>query len=38
LLLYLLDRPAKRVLARSAQDDGADLTDVPEGLARPQTV
>ena len=38
LLLYLLDRPAKRVLAHTAQDDGADLTDVPEGLARPQTI
>ena len=36
VLLYLLDRPARRVLARTAEDDGADLTDVPEGLARPQ--
>jgi proton-dependent oligopeptide transporter, POT family len=35
VLLFLLDRPAKRVLARTAQDNGADLTDVPEGLARP---
>jgi len=37
VMLYLLDRPAKRVLAHTAQGDGADLTDVPEGLARPQT-
>jgi POT family proton-dependent oligopeptide transporter len=36
VLLYLLDRPARRVLARTAEDNGADLTDVPEGLARPQ--
>ena len=35
VMLYLLDRPAKRVLAHTAQGDGADLTDVPEGLARP---
>jgi POT family proton-dependent oligopeptide transporter len=37
IMLFLLDRPAKRVLAHTAQGDGADLTDVPEGLARPQT-
>jgi POT family proton-dependent oligopeptide transporter len=36
VLLYLLDRPARRVLARTAEDNRADLTDVPEGLARPQ--
>lgn len=36
VLLFLLDRPARRVLARTAEDNGADLTDVPEGLARPQ--
>jgi POT family proton-dependent oligopeptide transporter len=35
VLLFLLDRPARRVLARTAEDNGADLTDVPEGLARP---
>jgi len=35
LLLYLLDKPARRVLAHTAQDDRQDLTDVPEGLARP---
>ena len=36
-LLYLLDRPTKRILARVAEDPGpADLTDVPEGLARPR--
>jgi hypothetical protein len=31
-----LDRPARRVLARTAEGNGGDLTDVPEGLARPQ--
>jgi proton-dependent oligopeptide transporter, POT family len=36
VLLYLLDRPAKRVLARTAEDSRLDLTDVPEGIARPQ--
>ena len=36
VLLFLLDRPARRVLARTAEGNGADLTDVPEGLARPQ--
>ena len=37
VLLYLLDRPTKRVLAsadRRAGDD--DLTDVPEGIAKPR--
>ena len=38
-LLYLLDAPTKRVLADAAHpDDGADLTDVPAGLARPRNV
>lgn len=38
-LLFLLDRPARRVLARAAEDHrDPDLTDVPEGLARPQNV
>jgi POT family proton-dependent oligopeptide transporter len=36
VLLYALDRPAKRVLARTAEDNRSDITDVPEGLARPQ--
>jgi POT family proton-dependent oligopeptide transporter len=36
VLLYLLDGPAKRVLAHSARDRSDDLTDVPEGIARPQ--
>ncbi len=36
VLLFLLDRPARRVLARTAEGNGGDLTDVPEGLARPQ--
>jgi POT family proton-dependent oligopeptide transporter len=36
LLLHLLDRPTRRVVARAADADRADyLTDVPEGLARP---
>jgi proton-dependent oligopeptide transporter, POT family len=36
VLLYLLDRPTKRILARAAEGPGVDdLTDVPEGLARP---
>ena len=36
-LLYLLDRPTKRILARAADGrDADDLTDVPEGLTRPQ--
>jgi proton-dependent oligopeptide transporter, POT family len=36
VLLYLLDRPTKRVLARAQTRLAADLTDVPEGIARPQ--
>ena len=36
VLLYALDGPAKRVLARTAQGNRGDLTDVPEGIARPQ--
>ena len=37
LLLFLLDRPTKKVLAQAAQPTGVDeLTDVPEGIARPQ--
>lgn len=39
LFLYLLDRPTKRVLARAADRGGdGDLTDVPEGIARPANV
>jgi POT family proton-dependent oligopeptide transporter len=35
-LLYLLDQPTRRILARSgARDRSDDLTDVPEGIARP---
>ena len=35
-LLYLLDRPTKRILAQAAEHPAADdLTDVPEGVARP---
>ncbi len=35
-LLYLLDAPTRRVLARAAEGSaGDDLTDVPEGIARP---
>ena len=35
-LLYLLDRPTRRILASAAERWPAnDLTDVPEGLARP---
>jgi len=37
VLLYLLDRPAKRVLARTVDENRADLTDVPEGIARAQS-
>jgi POT family proton-dependent oligopeptide transporter len=33
--LYLLDNPTRRVLARAAERRDTDLTDVPEGLARP---
>jgi len=37
ILLHLLDAPTKRVLARAGTPPprGDDLTDVPEGLARP---
>ncbi len=39
VLLYLLDRPTKRVLARVSDEmRNEDLTDVPEGLARPRNV
>jgi POT family proton-dependent oligopeptide transporter len=35
-LLYLLDAPTRRILARAAERPRrGDLTDVPEGLARP---
>jgi POT family proton-dependent oligopeptide transporter len=35
-LLYLLDAPTRRILARAGERGPADdLTDVPEGLARP---
>ena len=36
VLLYLLDGATKRVLADAAERPDTDLTDVPEGLARPQ--
>ena len=37
VLLYLLDRPTRRILAQAAQLPAVDdLTDVPEGIARPQ--
>jgi len=37
VLLFLLDRPTKKVLAMSAPHRSTDdLTDVPEGIARPQ--
>jgi POT family proton-dependent oligopeptide transporter len=36
VLLHLLDKPTKRVVARAGNEPRADdLTDVPEGLARP---
>ncbi|HEX8256367.1 MAG TPA: peptide MFS transporter [Allosphingosinicella sp.] len=39
VLLYLLDRPTRRVLAGAAEQPGVDdLTDVPDGLARPRHV
>ena len=39
VLLFLLDRPTKRVLGDAAHpDDDRDLTDVPAGLARPGNV
>ena len=35
-LLFLLDKPTKRVLARAAEEpQPADLTDVPEGIGKP---
>jgi POT family proton-dependent oligopeptide transporter len=35
-LLYLLDSPTRRILARAGErPPNSDLTDVPEGLARP---
>ena len=36
VLLYLLDGPTKRVLAQAQPPASDDLTDVPEGIARPQ--
>jgi POT family proton-dependent oligopeptide transporter len=37
VLLYLLDRPTRRILAQAGQLPAVDdLTDVPEGIARPQ--
>jgi POT family proton-dependent oligopeptide transporter len=36
ILLYLLDRPTRRILAQAQQSGVVDLTDVPEGIARPQ--
>ena len=38
LLLYLLDRPTRQVLARAEPGASDDLTDVPEGLGRPEHV
>jgi POT family proton-dependent oligopeptide transporter len=39
ILLYLLDRPTRHVLARAADAAGSeDLTDVDDGLARPANV
>ncbi len=39
MLLFLLDRPTRTVLARAAQGTGdEDLTDVPEGIGRPRDV
>jgi POT family proton-dependent oligopeptide transporter len=36
VLLHLLDKPTKRVVAQAGEPQRADdLTDVPEGLARP---
>ena len=35
LFLYLLDQPTRRILASADADRGSDLTDVPEGIARP---
>jgi proton-dependent oligopeptide transporter, POT family len=36
VLLYLLDRPTKRILAQAQRSAANDLTDDPVGLARPQ--
>jgi POT family proton-dependent oligopeptide transporter len=36
VMLYLLDGPTKRILAQAAAPAANDLTDVPEGIARPQ--
>ena len=36
IMLYLLDRPTRRILAQAQQSGVVDLTDVPEGIARPQ--
>ncbi|QNP44702.1 peptide MFS transporter [Sphingomonas sediminicola] len=36
VMLYLLDRPTRRILAQAQQSGVVDLTDVPEGIARPQ--
>ena len=36
VLLYLLDRPTRRILVQAQQSGVVDLTDVPEGIARPQ--
>ena len=36
ILLYLLDRPTRRILAQARPPVIDDLTDVPEGIARPQ--
>jgi len=36
ILLYLLDRPTRRILVQAQQSGLVDLTDVPEGIARPQ--
>jgi POT family proton-dependent oligopeptide transporter len=39
VFLYLLDQPTKRVLARAAvRTSDGDLTDVPEGIAKPSNV
>jgi POT family proton-dependent oligopeptide transporter len=36
VLLYMLDRPTRRILARATERAGDhDLTDVPEGIGRP---
>jgi len=35
-LLFVLDRPTRRILAQAAPPSARDLTDVPEGIARPQ--